>query len=86
MTIVQLSYLSTKYDELGWGLTDKDFVDNASDYFERHHAEYYMYIGLFTLDPKMRTGNENILCPLLSNIVKFAHFQHVNHKRVYRSQ
>lgn len=39
MTIVQLS-LSTKYDELGWGLTDKDFVDNASDYFERNHAEY----------------------------------------------
>lgn len=63
MTIVQLSYLSTKYDELGWGLTDKDFVDNASDYFKRNHAEYYMYIGLFTLDPKMRTGNEKHSLP-----------------------
>lgn len=69
-----MSYFSIKYDELGWGFIDKDFVDNVSDYFERYYVEYYMYIGFFILDLKMRIGNENIFCFLLLNIVKFVYF------------
>lgn len=64
-----MSYFSIKYDELGWGFIDKDFVDNVSDYFERNYVEYYMYIGFFILDLKMRIGNEKYF---LFFIVKYS--------------
>lgn len=68
MTILQLRYLSTKYDELALGLTNKDFVDNASDYFERNHAEYYMYTSVSSHQTqKWGLVMKNILCPLLLN-------------------